>query len=218
MVLGLTRKNNLEKYRQLIGKRVETPSGVVLGVVTKVKVDKKTGKLVSIVYKTEPGFEHEVKVNGNIVLKEDAIVLLTEHEIKEHSSIIDTVRHNVAKIKEKNAQLDEMYRRLIQLLLEGKIDNTTFNEVKSRLDSEREKLHKACEEAIKTIDDALRDLERKVEELKRKQHELYAKKVLGNLTPEEESEIRLIEELLEKLRYERHELSRLRFEVLVECS
>ena len=217
MVLGLIRRNDLEKYRQLIGKRVETPSGISLGVVTRVKVDKKTGRLVSIVYRSEPGIEHEVKVNGNISIRDGSIVILTERESREHFSLIDTIRQNVSKIKEKGAQLDEMYRKLIQLLLDGKIDSATFNEVKTRLDSEREKLYKACEEALKTIDDALRDIEKKIEELKKRQHELYAKKVLSSLTREEEEELKLIEQLIERIKSERYELSRLRYEVLAEC-
>ncbi len=218
MVLGLARRGGFERYRQLIGKKVVTPSGIKLGEIIRVKVEKKTGKLVSIIYRNELGYEHEIRVDGNVLVKEDAVVLLDGYEPKDHYSIIDTVRQNVAKIKEKSAQLDEMYRKLIQLLLDGKIDSSTFNDVKNKLDSDREKLYKICEDTIKIIDNALRDLERKAEELKKRQHELYAKKVLSNLSAEEEAEIKLLEELLEKIRHERHELSKLRFEVLVECS
>ena len=107
--------------------------------------------------------------------------------------------------------------KLSDLLIQGTIDGNTFNEVKSRLDKDRNQLIQLCREKISKIDELTQEFERRCNELEKRRGELLVKKVLEQLSSEEERELNIVENTLEKLRRIRYELSLLKMELETEC-
>ncbi len=215
-------KDVLEKYRYLIGKPIVTQSGRELGKVKKLKVRRETGELLAIVYETTTGDEQVIDCTKTKVSIMDGTVIVQEQEdlLREFdiNSKINSIRTQVAMIREKVRKLQETYMKLIELFVNSKIDSTTFSDVKSKLDSEKTRLQMLCEESLKEIENSIRNLDEKTESLKRRRNELYVKKVLGSISPGEETELETLEETFRRIDKLRQELLLLRTELIRECA
>jgi len=215
-------KDIFEKYKHLIGKPIVTSSGKEIGKVKKLKVRKETGELLAIIYETSDGEEKILDCTKTKVNIMDGTVIIQDQEdvVKEFeiSTKINSIKTQVAMIREKVRKLQETYMKLIELFVNSKIDSTTFSDVKSKLDSEKTRLQMLCEESLKEIENSIRNLDEKTESLKRRRNELYVKKVLGGLSPSEETELETLEETFRRIDKLRQELLLLRAELIRECT
>ena len=132
-------------------------------------------------------------------------------------TIVKNLKTEVSNIKQKLRELNDKLMKLSDLLIQGTIDSTTFNEVKSRIDRDRNQLIQICREKVSKIDEIIQEFEKKCNEFERRRGELLVKKILENLSSEEERELNFIENTIEKIRRIRYELSLLKMELETEC-
>ncbi len=219
---GGDEKELKERYRSLIGKPIVTSSGRELGKVVKLKVRKETGELLAIIYETPTGEQKTLDCTRVKVSIVDGAVVISDSEdaIKEFeiSMKVSSIKSQVNVIREKIKKLQETYMKLIDLFVNSKIDSTTFSDVKAKLDAEKARLQMLCEESLREIEDSVRNLDEKTESLRKRRNELYVKKVLGNITPAEETELNTLEETFKRIDKLRQELLLLRTELIRECA
>lgn len=207
-----------ERYRKYIGKPIVSRNGTLIGTIRSIKINKKDGSIISIEFIDLDGNIKQLNPNQEKVEFLDGKVILHSNTIEyEYMTIIKNLKTEVSNIKQKLRELNDKLMKLSDLLIQGTIDSTTFNEVKSRIDKDRNQLIQICREKVSKIDEIIQEFEKKCNEFERRRGELLVKKVLENLSDEEEKELTFVENTVEKIRRIRYELSLLKMELETEC-
>ena len=217
-------------YKKIIGRVLATPDGKDLGRITSIKVGRKSGLVRSIVYVDSSGNVKEVKVRRIIEISNGKVI--ADVEIPKEESKVNNVGNSIIgnivdlnileqskyDIKRKIEDIHTKYGKLLELLINKEIDISIYSEVKDRLDKEKEEVKILCERKIREIDEKIRDIDYRTEDLKRRRSQLYVKKVLGNLTPEEEKELQIIDSMYREVEECKKRLYLLRQEIVSICS
>ncbi len=217
-------------YKKIIGRVLATPDGKDLGRITSIKVGRKSGLVRSIVYVDSSGNVREVKVRRIIEISNGKVI--ADVEIPKEESKVNNVGNSIIgnivdlnileqskyDIKKKIEDIHTKYGKLLELLINKEIDISIYSEVKDRLDKEKEEVKILCERKIREIDEKIRDIDYRTEDLKRRRSQLYVKKVLGNLTPEEEKELQIIDSMYREVEECKKRLYLLRQEIVSICS
>ena len=217
-------------YKKIMGRVLATPDGKDLGRITSIKVGRKSGLVRSIVYVDSSGNVREVKVRRIIEISNGKVI--ADVEIPKEESKVNNVGNSIIgnivdlnileqskyDIKRKIEDIHTKYGKLLELLINKEIDISIYSEVKDRLDKEKEEVKILCERKIREIDEKIRDIDYRTEDLKRRRSQLYVKKVLGNLTPEEEKELQIIDSMYREVEECKKRLYLLRQEIVSICS
>jgi Mg2+ and Co2+ transporter CorA len=135
----------------------------------------------------------------------------------EYASIVSTLRNEVASIRERLRDIVDKLNRLSDLLLQGGIKEDLYRDIRERLERERVKWIRQCNDKVGSINDLIAELDRKIGDAEKRKGELMIKQVVGDLGDDEKRELSGIEELLNQLRKTRSELLSLRMELEKDC-
>ena len=220
MVFNFFKPNSaIKKYRRYIGKPVVSKSGGSIGVVSEIRLNRRTKEPISIVVKMRDGSVREFYVDRDgVSFAEDRVIVGSERG--DGDDIERTVKHIMAEIehvKQRMRDLMEKLDKVSELLIKGSISEDVYKDIKDRLDRERLRLSRICGEKLRVLDEAIDEFDRKIGELERRRGELLVKRVVGDFSSEDSMELSRIEELIGRLRRGRYELVSARLELESEC-
>ncbi|ADN51104.1 PRC-barrel domain-containing protein [Vulcanisaeta distributa] len=209
-------KSTEKKFRGYVGKPVVTNDGKVIGTVVSIKLSKSDLKPISITVKLNDGSTKEFSVNDvSAVFATDKVVFQRFND--EYSGLVSMYRNEVDSIKERLRDIMDKLNKLSDLLLQGGIKEDLYRDIRDRLEKERVKWIRQCNEKISAINDTLSEIDKKIGDAERRKSELMIKQVVGDLGDDEKNELTGLEELLNQLRKTRSELLSLRIELEKEC-
>ncbi|MFP3484495.1 MAG: hypothetical protein RXO23_00820 [Vulcanisaeta sp.] len=204
------------RYRKYVGKPVVLSDGKVIGTVDGIKLSKKDLKPISVMVRMGDGNVKEFNVDDvGAVFMPDKVVFQRLND--EYAGLVGMLRNEVASIKERLRDIMDKLNKLSDLLLQGGIKEDLYKDIRERLEKERVKWIRQCNEKINSINDIIYELDRKISNAERRKSELMIKQVVGDLSEDEKNEIASIEGLLNELRKTRSELLTLRMELEKEC-
>ncbi|NPA23846.1 MAG: hypothetical protein GXO23_06095 [Crenarchaeota archaeon] len=222
-----------KRYRKIIGRRLYTPDGRDLGRIVSIKVGKKTGQIKAMLVDCPDGVRRELRVHRIIEISDGRVIAeveLPQELVKKEEKVqkkdvqnidivdLESIEASIEEFRRKINDIREKYGKLLELLISKEIDLSIYTEVKERLDKEREELKMKCERKIKEIEDKIREIDYRTEDLRRKRSQLYVKKVLGGITPEEERELQIIDEMYKSVEERKKRLYMMRQELVSLCS
>jgi len=205
-----------KRFKRYVGKPVTLGDGRVIGTVDGIKLSKNDLKPISIIVRMGDGSTKEFNVNEvGAVFMADKVVFQRFND--EYASIVSTLRNEVASIKERLRDIVDKLNRLSDLLLQGGIKEDLYRDIRERLERERVKWIRQCNDKVGSINDLIAELDRKIGDAEKRKGELMIKQVVGDLGDDEKRELSGIEELLNQLRKTRSELLSLRMELEKDC-
>ncbi len=205
-----------KRFKRYVGKPVTLSDGRVIGTVDGIKLSKNDLKPISIIVRMSDGSTKEFNVNEvGAVFMADKVVLQRFND--EYASIVSTLRNEVASIRERLRDIVDKLNRLSDLLLQGGIKEDLYRDIRERLERERVKWIRQCNDKVGSINDLIAELDRKIGDAEKRKGELMIKQVVGDLGDDEKRELSGIEELLNQLRKTRSELLSLRMELEKDC-
>jgi len=205
-----------KRFKRYVGKPVTLGDGRVIGTVDGIKLSKNDLKPISIIVRMSDGSTKEFNVNEvGAVFMADKVVFQRFND--EYASIVSTLRNEVASIKERLRDIVDKLNRLSDLLLQGGIKEDLYRDIRERLERERVKWIRQCNDKVGSINDLIAELDRKIGDAEKRKGELMIKQVVGDLGDDEKRELSGIEELLNQLRKTRSELLSLRMELEKDC-
>ena len=209
-------KSTEKKFRGYVGKPVVTNDGKVIGTVVSIKLSRSDLKPISITVRLGDGSTKEFNVTDvGAVFATDKVVFQKFSD--EYSGLIVMYRNEVDSIRERLRDIMDKLNKLSDLLLQGGIKEDLYRDIRDRLEKERVKWIRQCNEKISSINDTLSEIDKKIGEAERRKSELMIKQVVGELGDDERNELAGLEELLNQLRRVRSELLSLRMELEKEC-
>ena len=205
-----------KRFKRYVGKPVTLGDGRVIGTVDGIKLSKNDLKPISIIVRMGDGSTKEFNVNEvSAVFMADKVVFQRFND--EYASIVSTLRNEVASIRERLRDIVDKLNRLSDLLLQGGIKEDLYRDIRERLERERVKWIRQCNDKVGSINDLIAELDRKIGDAEKRKGELMIKQVVGDLGDDEKRELSGIEELLNQLRKTRSELLSLRMELEKDC-
>ncbi|KUO79625.1 MAG: hypothetical protein RXN89_00170 [Vulcanisaeta sp.] len=205
-----------KRFKRYVGKPVTLGDGRVIGTVDGIKLSKNDLKPISIIVRMGDGSTKEFNVNEvGAVFMADKVVFQRFND--EYASIVSTLRNEVASIRERLRDIVDKLNRLSDLLLQGGIKEDLYRDIRERLERERVKWIRQCNDKVGSINDLIAELDRKIGDAEKRKGELMIKQVVGDLGDDEKRELSGIEELLNQLRKTRSELLSLRMELEKDC-
>jgi Mg2+ and Co2+ transporter CorA len=205
-----------KRFKRYVGKPVTLSDGRVIGTVDGIKLSKNDLKPISIIVRMSDGSTKEFNVNEvGAVFMADKVVLQRFND--EYASIVSTLRNEVTSIRERLRDIVDKLNRLSDLLLQGGIKEDLYRDIRERLERERVKWIRQCNDKVGSINDLIAELDRKIGDAEKRKGELMIKQVVGDLGDDEKRELSGIEELLNQLRKTRSELLSLRMELEKDC-
>jgi Mg2+ and Co2+ transporter CorA len=205
-----------KRFKRYVGKPVTLGDGRVVGTVDGIKLSKNDLKPISIIVRMGDGSTKEFNVNEvGAVFMADKVVFQRFND--EYASIVSTLRNEVASIRERLRDIVDKLNRLSDLLLQGGIKEDLYRDIRERLERERVKWIRQCNDKVGSINDLIAELDRKIGDAEKRKGELMIKQVVGDLGDDEKRELSGIEELLNQLRKTRSELLSLRMELEKDC-
>jgi len=205
-----------KRFKRYVGKPVTLGDGRVIGTVDGIKLSKNDLKPISIIVRMGDGSTKEFNVNEvGAVFMTDKVVFQRFND--EYASIVSTLRNEVASIRERLRDIVDKLNRLSDLLLQGGIKEDLYRDIRERLERERVKWIRQCNDKVGSINDLIAELDRKIGDAEKRKGELMIKQVVGDLGDDEKRELSGIEELLNQLRKTRSELLSLRMELEKDC-
>ena len=205
-----------KRFKRYVGKPVTLGDGRVIGTVDGIKLSKNDLKPISIIVRMGDGSTKEFNVNEvGAVFMADKVVFQRFND--EYASIVSTLRNEVASIRERLRDIVDKLNRLSDLLLQGGIKEDLYRDIRERLERERVKWIRQCNDKVGSINDLIAELDRKIGNAEKRKGELMIKQVVGDLGDDEKRELSGIEELLNQLRKTRSELLSLRMELEKDC-
>ncbi len=209
-------KSAEKKYRGYVGKPVVASDGRVIGTVTSIKLSKSDLRPISVIVRLGDGSIREFNVNDvGAVFTTDKVVF--QRFSDEYSGLVNTYRNEVNSIRERLRDIMDKLNKLSDLLLQGGIKEDLYRDVRERLEKERIKWIRQCNEKISSINDTISEIDRKINEAERRKGELMIRQVVGDLGDDERGELAGLDELINQLRRVRTELLSLRMELEKEC-
>jgi Mg2+ and Co2+ transporter CorA len=205
-----------KRFKRYVGRPVTLGDGRVIGTVDGIKLSKNDLKPISIIVRMGDGSTKEFNVNEvGAVFMADKVVLQRFND--EYASIVSTLRNEVTSIRERLRDIVDKLNRLSDLLLQGGIKEDLYRDIRERLERERVKWIRQCNDKVGSINDLIAELDRKIGDAEKRKGELMIKQVVGDLGDDEKRELSGIEELLNQLRKTRSELLSLRMELEKDC-
>ncbi|KUO82561.1 MAG: hypothetical protein AT714_00950 [Vulcanisaeta sp. OSP_8] len=205
-----------KRFKRYVGKPVTLGDGRVIGTVDGIKLSKNDLKPISIIVRMGDGSTKEFNVNEvGAMFMADKVVFQRFND--EYASIVSTLRNEVASIRERLRDIVDKLNRLSDLLLQGGIKEDLYRDIRERLERERVKWIRQCNDKVGSINDLIAELDRKIGDAEKRKGELMIKQVVGDLGDDEKRELSGIEELLNQLRKTRSELLSLRMELEKDC-
>ncbi|MGC9178614.1 MAG: PRC-barrel domain-containing protein [Vulcanisaeta sp.] len=205
-----------KKFRKYVGRPVVTGDGKVIGTVVSIKLSKGDLKPISITVKMNDGSTREFDINNvNAVFTTDKVVFQKLND--EYTGLVNTFRNEVNSIKERLRDIMDKLNKLSDLLLQGGIKEDLYRDIRDRLEKERVKWIRQCNDKISAINDTLSEIDRKISDAEKRKSELMIKQVVGDLGDDEKNELTGLDELLNQLRKTRSELLSLRMDLEKEC-
>jgi Mg2+ and Co2+ transporter CorA len=205
-----------KRFKRYVGRPVTLGDGRVIGTVDGIKLSKNDLKPISIIVRMGDGSTKEFNVNEvGAVFMADKVVFQRFND--EYASIVSTLRNEVASIRERLRDIVDKLNRLSDLLLQGGIKEDLYRDIRERLERERVKWIRQCNDKVGSINDLIAELDRKIGDAEKRKGELMIKQVVGDLGDDEKRELSGIEELLNQLRKTRSELLSLRMELEKDC-
>jgi len=205
-----------KRFKRYVGRPVTLSDGRVIGTVDGIKLSKNDLKPISIIVRMSDGSTKEFNVNEvGAVFMADKVVFQRFND--EYASIVSTLRNEVASIRERLRDIVDKLNRLSDLLLQGGIKEDLYRDIRERLERERVKWIRQCNDKVGSINDLIAELDRKIGDAEKRKGELMIKQVVGDLGDDEKRELSGIEELLNQLRKTRSELLSLRMELEKDC-
>jgi sporulation protein YlmC with PRC-barrel domain len=205
-----------KRFKRYVGRPVTLSDGKVIGTVDGIKLSKNDLKPISIIVRMSDGSTKEFNVNEvGAVFMADKVVFQRFND--EYASIVSTLRNEVASIRERLRDIVDKLNRLSDLLLQGGIKEDLYRDIRERLERERVKWIRQCNDKVGSINDLIAELDRKIGDAEKRKGELMIKQVVGDLGDDEKRELSGIEELLNQLRKTRSELLSLRMELEKDC-
>jgi len=209
-------KSAEKRFKRYVGRPVTLNDGRVIGTVDGIKLSKNDLKPISIIVRMSDGSTKEFNVNEvGAVFMADKVVLQRFND--EYASIVSTLRNEVTSIRERLRDIVDKLNRLSDLLLQGGIKEDLYRDIRERLERERVKWIRQCNDKVGSINDLIAELDRKIGDAEKRKGELMIKQVVGDLGDDEKRELSGIEELLNQLRKTRSELLSLRMELEKDC-
>ncbi|WP_243668371.1 PRC-barrel domain-containing protein [Vulcanisaeta sp. JCM 16161] len=209
-------KSTEKRFRGYVGKPVVTNDGKVIGTVVSIKLSRSDWKPISITVRLSDGSTREFNINDvNAVFATDKVVFQRFND--EYSGLVSMYRNEVDSIKERLRDIMDKLNKLSDLLLQGGIKEDLYRDIRDRLEKERVKWIRQCNEKISAINDTLSEIDKKIGNAERRKSELMIKQVVGDLGDDEKNELTGLDELLNQLRKVRSELLSLRMELEKEC-
>ncbi|NPA69278.1 MAG: hypothetical protein GXO26_00560 [Crenarchaeota archaeon] len=222
-----------KRYRKILGRRLYTPDGRDLGRILSIKVGKKSGQIKAVLVELPDGTRRELRVFKLLDISNGAVIaevelpqeLVKKEERPQKKDVqkielvdIESIEKTLEEFRKKINDIREKYGKLLELLISKEIDLSIYTEVKERLDKERDDIRLRCERKIKEIEDKIREIDYKTEDLRKKRSQLYVKKVLGGITPEEEKELQIIDEMYRSVEELKKKLYTIRQELVSLCN
>jgi len=222
-----------KRYRKILGRRLYTPDGRDIGRIISIKIGKKSGQIKAVLVELPDGSRREIRVFRVLDISNGAVIAeveIPQELVKKEEKIqkrevhkidivdIESIERSLEEFRKKINDIREKYGKLLELLISKEIDLSIYTEVKDRLDKEREDIRLKCERKIKEIEDKIREIDYKTEDLRRKRSQLYVKKVLGGITPEEERELQIIDEMYRNVEDLKKKLYTIRQELVSLCN
>ncbi|KUO94551.1 MAG: hypothetical protein AT717_06145 [Vulcanisaeta sp. CIS_19] len=205
-----------KRFKRYVGKPVTLGDGRVIGTVDGIKLSKNDLKPISIIVRMGDGSTKEFNVNEvGAVFMTDKVIFQRFND--EYASIVSTLRNEVASIRERLRDIVDKLNRLSDLLLQGGIKEDLYRDIREKLERERVKWIRQCNDKVGSINDLIAELDRKIGDAEKRKGELMIKQVVGDLGDDEKRELSGIEELLNQLRKTRSELLSLRMELEKDC-
>lgn len=207
-----------KRYKRYVGKPLVTSNGKVIGTIVGIKLNKTSLKPVSIIVRLNDGSTKEIAVgNANTSVKflNDRAVI--EGYDDNYTGIISTLKNEASSIKERLRDIMDKLNKLSDLLLQGGIKEDLYRDIRERLERERMKLIKMCNEKVSSIGDLIMEIDKKISDAEKRKSELLVKQVVNELGPDESTELSSINELLDQLRSVRSELTALKLDLEKEC-
>ena len=209
-------KSTEKRFKGYVGKPVVTSDGKVIGTVVSIKLSKSDLKPISVTVRLSDGSAKEFNVSEvDAVFATDKVVF--QRFSDEYSSLIIMYRNEVDSIRERLRDIMDKLNKLSDLLLQGGIKEDLYRDIRDRLEKERIKWIRQCNEKISSINDTLSEIDKKIGDAERRRSELMIKQVVGDLSDDERNELAGLEELLNQLRKVRSELLSLRMGLEKEC-
>ncbi|MGC9152397.1 MAG: PRC-barrel domain-containing protein [Vulcanisaeta sp.] len=209
-------KSQEKRLKKYVGKPVMTGDGKVVGTVDGIKLSRKDSKPIAIIIRMSDGSTKEFNINDvGAVFDNDKVVL--QKFGNEYSSLVSTLRNEVVSIRERLRDIMEKLNKLSDLLLQGSIKEDLYRDIRERLEKERVKWIRQCNDKVNAINDTLAEIDKKIGDAEKRKSELMIKQVVGDLGDDDKRELAGLDELINQLRTVRAELLSLRMELEKEC-
>lgn len=205
-----------KKYKKYVGKPLVTSDGKAVGTITAIKISKTEFKPISIIIKMNDGSTKEISL-GNTSIKFLSDKVIIENYDDGYSNIANTLKNEASSIKERLRDVMDKLNKLSDLLLQGGIKEDLYRDIRERLERERMKWIKMCNEKVDSINDLITDIDKKIADAEKRKGELLVKQVVNELGPDESSELDALNKLLDQLRSVRSELTSLKLDLEKEC-
>ncbi|WP_084019959.1 hypothetical protein [Vulcanisaeta thermophila] len=209
-------KSAEKRYKRYVGKPLTTTDGKVIGIINSIKLSKHDLKPVSLVIRSSDGSIKEINITGlNVKFLTDKVVV--EGYEDGYTSIINTLKNEASSIKERLRDIMDKLNKLSDLLLQGGIKEDLYRDIRERLERERMRWIRMCNDKVSSINDLITEIDRKITNAERRRSELLVKQVVNELSPDEESELTALGKLIDQLRGVRTELVSLKLDLEREC-
>ncbi len=209
-------KSQEKRLKKYVGKPVMTSDGKVIGTVDGIKLSRKDSKPIAIIIRMSDGSTKEFNINDvGAVFDNDKVVL--QKFGNEYSNLVSTLRNEVVSIRERLRDIMEKLNKLSDLLLQGSIKEDLYRDIRERLEKERVKWIRQCNDKVNAINDILAEVDKKIGDAEKRKSELMIKQVVGDLGDDDKRELAGLDELINQLRTVRAELLSLRMELEKEC-
>jgi len=204
------------RFRRYVGKSVVAANGRVIGIVDGIKLSKDDLRPVSILVRMGNGDVREFRVNDvGAVFMSDKVVFQRFND--EYADLVGTLRNEVTSIKERLRDIMDKLNRLSDMLLQGGIKEDLYRDIRERLERERAKWVRQCNDKVSSINDLITELDRRIGDSERRKGELMIKQVIDDLGDDEKKELASLDDLINQLRKVRTELLSLKMELEKEC-
>ncbi len=209
-------KSAEKKFKKYVGKPVVTSDGKTIGAIVSIRLSKNDLRPVSITVRMSDGSLREFNVNDTgATFTADKVVLQKFND--EYSGFVSTLRNETTSIEERLRDIMDKLNKLSELLIKGEIKEDLYRDIRDRLEKERTKWIRQCNDKISAINDTLSEIDRKISDAEKRKGELMIKQVVGELGDDDKRELMGLDDLINRLRKVRSELLSLRMELEKEC-
>jgi len=211
-------KSMTKRYKKYVGKPVVLANGDSVGVVDSITLSKRDMRPLALVIKMRNGATRELDLSKvSVKFEQDRVIIDAAPLEVEYNTIINTLRSETNGIKERIRDIMDKLNKLSDLLIQGGIKEDLYRDIRERLERERSRWVKLCNDKLSSIEDIIIELDKKINDAERRRGELMIRRIMEELEEHEAKEVDALETLLDQLRKTRSDLVMLKMELQAEC-